>query len=196
MHAHGLVFSDFGAEARTSRCNQPCFRHVNLGLTMSAFLTCRAANAGAENYFADALYTAHLRLLLAAKMPLTGPLQDLPSLLADLHHIQPSSTAPPSKQLMDSIAYCAHLHSTIAWLASELSSAEAHEQLQQALLHSDAAPRLQQQLQTVFAEPTHQRLFVSYLLHHSAGSVSDVLDRAACRLGLGDWTQPWAKAMR
>ena len=191
-----MVLSDSRVRLRLSLCNQPCPRHVNWGLTASALLICRAPNAGAENYFADALYTAQLRLLLAAKMPLTGPLQDLPSLLADLRQVQPSSTAPPSKQLVDSIAYCAHLHSTIAWMAAELSSAEAQEQLQQALLHSDAAPRLQQQLQNIFAEPTHQQLFVSYLVHHSAGCVSDVLDTAACRVGLGGWTQPWANAMR
>ena len=91
---------------------------------------------------------------------------------------------------------CAHLHSTISWLASELSSAEAQKQLQHALLHSDAAFRLQQQLHSIFAELTHQRLFVSYLLQYCDGNVSEVLDGAACRVGLGDWTEPWANAMR
>ena len=157
---------------------------------------CRAPELGAVGSFADALYTAQLRLLLAAKMPIAGAPQDVPSMLAHLRQHQPSSTAPASKQLMDSITYCAHLHSTIAWLASELSSAEALEQLQRALLHSDAAFRLQQQLRSIFAELTHQRLFVSYLLHHSDGNVSEVLDRDACRVGLGDWTEPWANAMR
>ncbi len=157
---------------------------------------CRAPDFGAVGSFADALYTAQLRLLLAAKMPIAGAAQDLPSMLADLRHHQLSSTAPASKQLMDSITYCAHLHSTISWLASELSSPEAQEQLQHALLHSDAATRLQQQLRNIFAELTHQRLFVSYLLHYSDGSVSEVLDRAVCRVGLGDWTEPWANAMR
>ncbi len=157
---------------------------------------CRAPDLGAIGSFADALYTAQLRLLLAAKMPIAGAAQDLPSMLADLRQHQPSSTAPASKQLMDSITYCAHLHSTISWLASELSSAEAQEQLQHALLHSDAASRLQQQLRSIFAELTHQRLFVSYLLHYSDGNVSEVLDGGACRVGLGDWTEPWANAMR
>jgi len=159
-------------------------------------LMCRAPDLGAIGSFADALYTAQLRLLLAAKMPIAGAAQDLPSMLAHLRQHQPSSTAPASKQLMDSITYCAHLHSTISWLASELSSAEAQEQLQHALLHSDAAFRLQQQLHSIFAELTHQRLFVSYLLHYSDGNVSELLDRAACRVGLGDWTEAWANAMR
>ena len=157
---------------------------------------CRAPDLGATGSFADALYTAQLRLLLAAKMPVAGAAQDLPSMLADLHQHQPSSTVPASKQLMDSITYCAHLHSTVSWLASELSSAEAQEQLQHALLQSDAAFRLQQQLRGIFAELTHQLLFVSYLLHYSDGNVSEVLDGAACRVGLGDWTEPWANAMR
>jgi len=157
---------------------------------------CRVPEFGAISSFADALYTAQLRLLLAAKMPIAGAAQDLPSMLADLRQHQPSTTAPASKQLMDSITYCAHLHSTIAWLASELSSAEVQEQLQHALLHSDAAIRLQQQLRSIFAELTHQRLFVSYLLQYCDGNVSEVLDGAACRVGLGDWTEPWANAMR
>lgn len=157
---------------------------------------CRAPDLGAIGPFADALYTAQLRLLLAARMPIAGVAQDLPSMLADLRQHQPSSTAPASKQLMDSITYSAHLHSTIAWLASELSSPEAQEQLQHALLHSDAAVRLQQQLHGIFAELTHQRLFVSYLLQYCDGNVSEVLDGAACRVGLGDWTEPWANAMR
>ncbi|DBB04141.1 TPA: hypothetical protein ACH3X1_013190 [Trebouxia sp. C0004] len=155
-----------------------------------------APDLGAIGSFADALYTAQLRLLLAAKMPIAGAAQDLPSMLAELRQHQPSTTSPASKQLMDSITYCAHLHSTVSWLASELSSAEAQEQLQHALLHSDAAFRLQQQLRSIFAELTHQRLFVSYLLHYSGGNVSQVLDRAVCRVGLGDWTEPWANAMR
>ncbi len=157
---------------------------------------CRVPEFGAISSFADALYTAQLRLLLAAKMPIAGAAQDLPSMLADLRQHQPSTTAPASKQLMDSITYCAHLHSTISWLASELSSAEAQKQLQHALLHSDAAFRLQQQLHSIFAELTHQRLFVSYLLQYCDGNVSEVLDGAACRVGLGDWTEPWANAMR
>ena len=147
--------------------------------------------------FTDALYTAQLRLLLAAKMPATaGPDLDLPSLLADLHQWQPSSTAAPSRQLMDSITFCAHLHSTIAWLASTLSSAASEQQVQAALLHADAADRQQQQLQSIFSEETHQRLFVAYLQQHRSGDISDVLDSPACRQALGAWTQHWADALR
>ncbi len=157
---------------------------------------CRTQAANAASPFADALYTAQLRLCLAAKMPIAGAAQDLPSLLADLRRGQPSSTSPPSKQLMDSITYCVQLHSTIAWIASELGSAEAEQQLQHALLHSDAAGRLQQQLHTIFTETTHQRLFVSYLLQYSTDKVLDVLDRPSCVVGLGAWTEAWANAMR
>ena len=153
-------------------------------------------DAAAANPFADALYTAQLRLLLAAKVPTAGAGQDLPSLLADLRQWQPSTLSSPSKQLIDSISYCAQLHSTIAWLASELSSVEAEHQLHHALLQSDAAGRLQRQMHSIFAEDTHQRLFVSSLQQHCTGSVSDVLDRPTCRISLGAWTEAWANAMR
>ena len=97
-------------------------------------------DAAAASPFADALYTAQLRLLLAAKVPIAGAAQDLPSLLADLRQWQPSTLSSPSKQLIDSISYCAQLHSTIAWLA-ELSSVEAEHQLHHALLQSGSSGR-------------------------------------------------------
>ena len=159
---------------------------------------CRAQAAGtAVSTFTDALYTAHLQMLLAAKMPAAGPGQDLPSLLADLRQWQPSSSsAPPPKHLMDSIIYCAQLHSTIAWLASQISHPEAQQQLQHTLLRSDTAGRLQEQLRGIFVEPVHQRLLMSYLQRYCTGSLSDVLDTEVVRVGLGAWTQAWATAMR
>lgn len=147
--------------------------------------------------FSDAMYTAQLRLLLAAKMPATaGADHDLPTLLADLQQWQPSSTTAPSRQLMDSITFCAHLHSTIAWLAFTLSSAALEQQLQGALLHADDAGRQQQQVQSIFSEETHQRLLVAYLQQYCSGSVTDVLTRPTCRQGLGAWTQQWSDALR
>ena len=147
--------------------------------------------------FTDAMYTAQLRLLLAAKMPAAAEADhDLPSLLADLHQWQPSSTTAPSRQLMDSITFCAQLHSTIAWLASTLSSALLEQQLQGALLHADDAGRQQQQLQSIFTTETHQRLLVAYLQQYCSGSVTDVLARPTCRQSLGAWTQQWSDALR
>lgn len=147
--------------------------------------------------FTDAMYIAQLRLLLAAKMPAAARADhDLPSLLADLHHWQPSSTTAPSRQLVDSITFCAHLHSTIAWLAFTLSSAASEQQLQGLLLHADAPDRQQQQLQSVFSEETHQRLLVAYLQQYCSGSVTDVLNRPICRQSLGAWTQQWADTLR
>lgn len=147
--------------------------------------------------FTDALYTAQLRLLLAAKMPATaGADHDLPSLLADLHQWQPSSTTAAVRQLLDSITFCAHLHSTIAWLASTLMSAASEQQLQGVLLHADAADRQQQQLQRIFGEETHQRLLLAYLQQHCSGNVSDVLDSPTCRQVLGPWTVQWTDALR
>lgn len=145
----------------------------------------------------DAMYTAQLRLLLAAKMPATaGADHDLPSLLADLHQWQPSSTTAPSRQLLDSITFCAHLHSTIAWLAFTVSSAASEQQLQGVLLHTDAPGRQQQQLQSIFSEETHRRLLLAYLEQYSSGDVTDVLKRPICRQSLGAWTQQWADALR
>ena len=133
---------------------------------------------------------------MAANMPAGGSDQDIPSLLADLRRRQPYISSPSSQQLMDSITYCAHLHSLIAWLASEFSTAEAQQQLQRALLYSDSADRTQRQLQSIFAEETHPLLFVSHLQRHSAAALSDLLDRPIGRVGLGAWTQQWADAMR
>lgn len=147
--------------------------------------------------FSNAMYTAQLRLLLAAKMPAAaGADHDLPTLLADLHQWQPSSTTAPSRQLMDSITFCAHLHSTIAWLAFTLSSLASEQQLQGALLHADDARRQQQQLQSIFSGETHQRLLVAYIQQYCSGSVTDVLTRPTCRQGLGAWTQQWSNALR
>ena len=145
----------------------------------------------------DAMYTAQLRLLLAAKMPATaGPDHDLPSLLADLHQWQPSSTTAPSRQLMDSITFCAHLHSTIAWLAFTVSSAASEQQLQGVLVHADVPGRQQQLLQSIFGEETHQRLLLAYLEQYGSGNVADVLNRPTCRQSLGAWTQQWADVLR
>ena len=154
------------------------------------------AGAAATSAFADALYTAQLRLFLLAKMSNTGVDQDLPSMLAELRQGRPTRTSAPSKQLMDSITYSARLHSTIAWLATQLSSDEAQQQLQHALILSDNANRLRQQLQSVFAEPSHQRLLMSYLLHNCADDLSEVLEGQICTEGLGTWTTAWANAMR
>lgn len=187
-------------QAAFIQCPHPACCIQSQGLTKSTTdWMCRSAHEGtpAISPFTDALYTAQLRLLLAAKMPASvGADQDLPSLLAHLHQWQPSSTTAPSRQLMDSITFCAHLHSTISWLAFVLSSAASEQQLQGALLHADAADRQQQQLQSIFSEDTHQRLLVAYLQQHCAGNVSDVLDRPTCREALGPWTHRWADALR
>ena len=97
---------------------------------------------------------------------------------------------------MDSITFCAHLHSTIAWLAFTLSSAVSEQQLQGLLLHANAPARQQQQLQSIFSEGTHQRLLVAYLQQYCSGSVTDVLNRPICMQSLGAWTQQWADALR
>lgn len=97
---------------------------------------------------------------------------------------------------MDSITFCAHLHSTIAWLAYQLSSDASREELQHSLLHADAAQAHQQQLQSLFAEDAHQRLLVAYLQEYCLGEVSHVLDQPVCRQGLGIWTRQWVDAMR
>ena len=168
-------------------------------LNMQSMWVCRHdhGSAPAISPFTDALYTAQLRLLLASNLPATaGAGHDLPSQLAELQQWTPMGTTAPSRQLRHSITFCAHLHSTLAWLAFQLSSEDTQQDVQHALLHADDAERHRQQLQGIFAHEAHQHLFMAYLQQYCPGDASARLDRPTCREGLGDWTGRWADAMR
>lgn len=162
----------------------------------------RRSQAGQEvsaDSFADALYVARFRLLLAARLPADGAEQDLHAMLADLHRRRPSPNAAAVDSRLESIAYCAYLHSVIAWLASQLSTSEGLRTMYQVLVQSDDAESLQQRMEAISAEPVHQQLLITHIQRHTAsqpGYVADVFTKPVCCVGLGAWTQQWATALR
>ena len=164
-------------------------------------ITCRSP-AGQEissDSFADALYVARFRLLLAARLPAAGVEQDLQAMLADLHGRKPAANAAEVDARVGSIAYCANLHSVIAWLASMLSRPEGLCTMHQVLVQSDDAEHLQQRMKAIFAEPVHQQLLITYIQQHTANQpdyVAEVFTKHVCRVGLGAWTEQWATALR
>ncbi len=142
---------------------------------------------------------ARFRLFLAARLPAAGADQDLQALLQDLYRLKPVADAIPADSVMQSITYCAFLHSIIAWLAAQLSTPDGRRSMEHVLLQSDGARQLQQRMGVIFAEPTNQRLLIAHIQQHVAskpGYVADLFAARLCREGLGAWTVTWAVALR
>lgn len=179
-----------------------CALHPSYLLVTSVHV-CRqhAEDQHGAQAFADALYVARFRLFLAARLPATGTaVQDLPALLDDLSRRKPAANAAPADSVMSSIKYCAFLHSTLAWLAGQLTTPDGYMSLQHDLLQSDHRLELQQRVKAVLAVPAHQQLLIAHIQRQQAAGqptyLADLLSTHVCKDGLGAWTSVWATAFR